>query len=214
MVLVAIILLITGLLVGLLGQKLFRVLLPTLGLVGGMAVGFVGFQGVFGKGAVSTTVAIFVALAVGVVLALLSFVFFEIAVTVYVALLGASAFSYLGLALGLGENGFVLFLLSVAGFVTGLVITSSIGFSTRLVIALTSLAGTALVLASIFLVAGSVTVAQLHQDGIVRSVLEVVDQSFLWLFVWLATSLIASHIQRIVLVQEILENKYQFAELA
>lgn len=202
----------TGLLVGLLGQKLFRLFLPLLGLVGGTAVGFVGVQSVFGTGVVSTTVAVFVAILVGILLGLLSFVFFELALTVYVALLGASAFSYLGIALGLGDNGFVLLLLSIAGFVLGLSLAGSIGFSTRLVIAVTSLAGTALVLASVFLMVGNVSLAQLQNDGIIRSALAVIDQSFLWLFVWLSGSIIAMHIQRVVLVQELLENKYQFSE--
>lgn len=212
MVLVAILLLITGLLVGLLGHKLFRLFMPLLGLVGGAAVGFVGFQGVFGTGAVSTTVAVFVAIIVGLILALLSFVFFEIALTVYMALLGASAFSYLGIALGLSENGFVLFLLTVAGFVLGLSIAGSKGFSSSMVMTITALAGTALVLASVFLIVGNVSLTQLHEQGIVRSVLGVVDQSFLWLFVWLAGSLIAVHIQRMTLLQEILDNKYQFTD--
>jgi len=212
MVFAAIALLITGLLVGTLGHKLFRVFLPLLGLVGGTAVGFVGFQAVFGTGVVSTTVAVFVALLVGLLLGLLSFLFFELALTVYVALLGASAFSYLGVALGLGQNGFVLLLLSIAGFVLGLAVAGSVGFSTSLVIAVTSFAGAALVLASVFLIAGNVSVAQLHDEGIIRSVLAVVDQSFLWLFVWLSGSLLAVHVQRLVLVQELLANKYQFSE--
>lgn len=210
MLVVATILLITGVAVSLLGHKLFRILLPLLGLVGGTAVGFVGFQGVFGTGAVSTTVAFFVAIAVGLLLAILSFLFFEIAVIVYVALLGASVMSYLGIALGLGSNGFVLFLLSVAGFVLGLSIASSATFSTSLVIAVTSFAGVALILASVMLIVGDVTAAQLNNEGVIRSVLKVVDQSFLWMFVWLSGSVVAVHAQKSMLMLEVLGNDYQF----
>jgi hypothetical protein len=213
MVLVAFLLLVTGLLVGLLGQKLFRVLLPLLGLVGGTVVGFVGFQAVFGTSALSTTMAVFVAVIVGLVLALLSFLFFELALTIAVALLGASAFSYLGIALGLQENGFVLFLLSLAGFVLGLAVSSSAAFSASFVISITAFAGAALVLSSTFLIAGSVTLTQLYEEGIIRTVLNVVDQSFLWFFVWLTTSLIAAHVQRWLLVQEVMGNRYQFEEV-
>lgn len=210
MVLVAFLLLITGLLVGLLGQKLFRILLPILGVVGGTVVGFVGFQAVFGTGALSTTMAVFVAMVVGLVLGLLSYLFFELALTIAVALLGASAFSYLGVALGLEGNGFVLFLLSLAGFVIGLAVSSSATFSASFVITTTAFAGMALLLASIFLVAGDVTLTQLYEEGIIRSVLNVVDQSFLWFFVWIASSMIAVHIQKYLLVQEVAGNKYQF----
>lgn len=214
MVLAAIALLVTGVIVSLLGHKLFRIFLPILGLVGGMAVGFVGFQGVFGTGAVSTTLAVFVAFVVGLILALLSFLFFEIALTVYVALMGASAFSYIGVALGLGDNGFILFLLSVAGFVLGLSIAGNARFSAQFVMVVTAFAGSALVLASVFLIVGNVSLAQLHEQGIVRSVVEVVDQSFLWLFVWLASSLIAVQVQSKLLELEVLENRYQYATSA
>lgn len=189
---------------------MFRVLLPVLGLIGGTVVGFVGFQAVFGTGALSTTMAVFVAVVVGLVLALLSFLFFELALTLAVALLGASAFSYLGIALGLEEQGFVLFLLSLAGFVIGLAISGSTAFSESFVITVTSFAGAALVLASIFLVAGNVTLAQLYEEGVIRSVLQVVDQSFLWFFVWIAASMIAVHVQRWLLIQEVMKNRYQF----
>ncbi len=210
MIVAALVLLMTGILLSLFGHKLFRIFLPLLGLVGGSMVGFVGFQGVFGKSTVSTTVAIFVALVVGLMLSVLSFLFFELAVTVYTALLGASALSYLGIALGLGSNGFVLFLLSVAGFVIGLNIASSVTFSTSLVIGVTSFAGVALILASIFLVAGNVSADQLNEEGVIRYVLSVVDQSLLWLFVWLSGSIVAVQAQKSMLKLEVLSDQYQF----
>ena len=210
MLLIAIALFAAGLVVSLLGFKLFRILLPVLGLVAGTVVGFVGFQGVFGKGAVSTTVAIFVALVTGLMLALLSFLFFEIALTVYTAILGAVALSYLGVALGLGDNGFVIFLLSVTGFVLGLSIAGGSAFSAKFVIAVTSLAGVALMLAGVFLIVGNLTAAQLNDEGVIRSVVDVVDQSFLWLFVWIGSSLIAIQAQARLLLMEVLDNDYQY----
>ncbi len=212
MVLAAFVLLATGIAVALLGYKFLRILLPLFGLVSGTAVGFIGFQGVFGTGAVSTTIAVFVAITVGLMLAVLSYLFFELAVTIYIALLGAAALSYLGVALGLGDNGFVMLLLTIAGFVIGLTIASAATFTTSLVIALTSFAGVALVLASIFLVAGNVSLDQLHQNGIIRSVMEVIDQSFLWLFVWLGGSFVAMNVQRSTMRIDMLDNAYQFKE--
>lgn len=214
MVLAAVALLVTGVLVSLMGHKLFRIFLPLLGLVGGMAVGFVGFQGIFGTGAVSTTLAVFTAFVVGLVLALLSFLFFEIALTVYVAIICASAFSYIGVALGLGNSGLILFLLSVSGFLLGLSIASNSAFSTQFVMVVTAFAGSALVLASVFLIVGNVSLTQLHEQGIIRSVVEVVDQSFLWLFVWLGGSLVAVQVQNKLLELEVLENRYQYSVTA
>lgn len=212
MIYVAVALFITGLLVSLLGVKLFKVLLPLLGLVAGAVVGFVGFQAVFGTGAVSTTVAVFVAIVVGALLALTSYAFFSLAVVIYTALLGASAFAFLGVALGLENLGFLLFLLSVAGFVAGLVVASSMGFTVGLVTAVTSLSGVALILASVMLIVGDLSVDQLHQEGVIRAVIDVVDQSFLWLFAWLGGSLIAINVQRSMLQLDHLTNQYQFNE--
>ena len=57
----AICLLVLGLLVGLFGYKLFKVIMPVAGLIIGASIGFTGFQGVFGTGVTSTTLAVLVA---------------------------------------------------------------------------------------------------------------------------------------------------------
>ena len=83
MLIISLLLLMVGAASALLGFQLFRVLLPLVGLVAGTVIGFTGFQGVFGSGAVSTTVAVFVAIAVGILMAVLSYLFFGVAVTVF-----------------------------------------------------------------------------------------------------------------------------------
>ncbi len=50
MLLTATMLIALGVLSSLLGLKLFKILLPLLGLVSGIMVGFAGVQGVFGSG--------------------------------------------------------------------------------------------------------------------------------------------------------------------
>lgn len=212
MVLAALLLMAVGLTVSLFGFKLFRVLLPVVGLVSGTLIGFTGFQGIFGKGTVSTTVAVFVAISVGLVLALLSFAFFEIAVVVLTAIVGASLFAYLGIALGLGADGFIVFMLSIAGFVMGLAVASSGPIGASLILTLTAMAGVAFMLSGIFLIAGDVTLNQLQNEGVISSVLKVVDQSFLWLFVWLAGSIVARQVQLGLVMTEIFDDSYQFKE--
>ena len=80
MVLLAISLIGLGVAVGLLGFQLFRVLLPLAGLAAGAIIGFTGMQGIFGTGVVSTTVATIVAIVFALTLALLSYLFFDVAV--------------------------------------------------------------------------------------------------------------------------------------
>lgn len=206
----AIVLLVLGVLLSLSGLKLVRLLLPIVGLVGGAMAGFAGFQGVFGTGAVSTTVAIFVAVAVGLLLALLSFFFFEIAVFVYTALLGASVFGYLGIALGVSGNGFIMFLLSLTGFIIGAVAASSPTFSARLIMTLTAFGGVALVLGGVFLIAGHVSVDQLNQEGIIKTVLGVIDQSIIWFFVWFGGSLVALQAQISTYRMHVLGDAFEY----
>lgn len=206
----AILLIAVGLAVSFFGLKTFRLLLPMIGLVTGAMSGFIGFQSIFGTGIVSTAVAVMVALAVGVVLALLSFLFFRFALWLYTALLGVGLFSYLGVALGLSQFGFVIFLLGVFGFILGAILASHDEFSASAVMAFTSLAGVAFVLAGVFLIVGKLSIEDLNAAGVVSSMLKVVDQSFMWLLVWLGGALISMQIQRQLLEVEILSDQYAY----
>lgn len=210
MLLTALVLMATGLVVSMLGFSLFKLLLPVVGLVTGTIAGFTGFQGVFGSGAVSSTVAVFFAITVGLVLALLSFAFFELAVVVLSGIVGAMALSYLGVAIGLNGEGVVVFLMSVAGFILGASLASSGPMSASLVMTITAFAGVAFMLAGIFLVAGDVSLNDLHDKGVVSSVVRVVDQSFLWLFVWFSGSLIARQIQMRIVLDQMVKSSYSF----
>lgn len=212
MIFIATLLLAVGLVTSLLGLKLFKLLLPLLGMVSGFLVGFVGFQGVFGTGSLSNIMAVMVALAVGVLLAVLSFAFFDIAIVVFSALVGASALSYLGVALGLNQDGFVVFLLAVSGAIFGFMAAQRYPVGVQLVVTLTSLIGVAYVLTGFMLVAGTVNLDQLNNQGVVTTLLRVVDQSFLWFFVWIGGSILAMQIQYRLAVIDALSNMFAYEE--
>ena len=184
-----------GLVVALMGVKLFRLLLPVIGLVTGAMAGFIGMQAVFGTGAVGIALALVVALIVGVLLAILSFAFLDLAIVVYVAMLGAGAFAYLGVALGLEREGVLVFLMSVAGAIMTAVWASRGGISLHVVTALTSFVGVAYVLVGMFLLTGKLDFEDLNEQGVAGSIVRVVDQSFLWMLVWLGGSLLAWQVQ-------------------
>jgi hypothetical protein len=213
MIILSILLLILGIVTAVSGLKLFRVLLPIVGFVSGIMVGFGGVQGVFGVGAVSTAVALIMAVIVGCVMALLSFLFFEIAVIILITILGASVFSYLAVAIGLGNNGFLLFMLTVAGGILGFILSTTSGISRTLVIYGTSMLGVIFILASVLLLVGTVSVDQLLNQGIVRTVLDVVDQEFIWLLVGLGGTLLAGSIQKQTATYVVFDDSYQFKEV-
>lgn len=212
MIFIATLLLAFGLVTSLMGLKLFKVLLPLLGLVSGFLIGFVGVQAVFGTGRLSSAMAIIVALTVGVVLSILSFLFFEVAMVIFAALVGASALSYLGVALGLNQDGFVVFLLGLAGAILGFIAAQRYAVGAQLVVVLSSLIGVAYVLVSLMLVAGTVSLDELHNSGVVATLLRVVDQSFLWFFVWLGGSLIAIQAQYRLALIDALSNAFAYEE--
>lgn len=211
MIVVAIALIAVGVVTGLLGAKLFKLLLPVLGLITGFMVGYIGFQGVFGTGAVSTAMAVVIALFVGLLLAVLSYVFFSMAVVFLAISVGATAFSYLGVALGLREQGFVMFLLALSGAIMVGYYALTHDFGLPMVIVVTSMLGTAYVLAGVLLVAGDVTVNEVADNGVLSTTLRVVDQSLLWLLAWVGGSLFVSRIQHRLLLTGYGSDAYQYS---
>lgn len=195
MVLFAFALLAVGLLCAVLGARVAKTLLPLFGLFAGIMVGFTGVQAVFGTGVVSTTVAVFVSFAVGLLLAVLSYVFFDLAVTVLMGLVVANALAFLGIALGLRENGFVVLMLYIAGLVIGIKYAVKNPTAEAFLIYLTSFIGVAMVLSSVLLIAGNITVTQLAEHGVIKTSLDAMSQSFVWFLVWLGGSMVAANIQ-------------------
>ncbi|MDQ5885944.1 MAG: hypothetical protein QG628_341 [Patescibacteria group bacterium] len=213
MFLAALLLTAVGLLSSLLGLKLFRIILPIVGLVTGFMVGFGGFQGVFGSGVISSTMAVLVAVVTGLIFALLAFALFELSIKILGIVIGASVLSFLGVAVGLDKNGFIVFCLAVAGGILAALLINARRMSLQLVVAVTSLAGVAYILTGIMLVAGKVSLTDLSDSGIIPTLLRVVDQSFLWLFVWLGGSILAMQVQYRLAVIEFLNDSFAYVEV-
>ena len=193
---IAVCLIAIGLAVGFFGLKLFRVLLPVAGLVVGAIIGFSGIQGIFGTGPASTTIAVLVACVFGLVMAVLSYAFFDIALTILVGLGMSSLFTVFGIALGLSANGFVVFLLSLSGFIIGLYLAASSPLlSASLVTLATAIIGMGLVLGGVFLLGSGVSLEQLGTRGVIASVAERAGASFWWVFVWVTGVIVMRFVQ-------------------
>lgn len=200
-----------GLVVGLLGYKLFRAAMPIAGLVVGSTIGFTGFQGIFGTGAISTTIALLVAVVFGLVLALLSYAFVDIALTIFMGFAMSAFLTFLGLALGLSSTGFVLGLLSLAGFVIGVVVASSSAFLTESLVSLvTAYIGSGLVLAGVFLMGSGVSLQDMYTNGVLTTASAYASGSFIWVLVWVAGVVIMRNIQLSSLFNEIFPENLQY----
>lgn len=210
MVILATGLILIGGISALVGVKLFRLLLPVIGLVAGVMVGFGGVQAVFGTGVVSTTIAVVVAVIVGAIMALLSFLFFELAIIVLSMVIGASLMTFLGVAIGLEDAGFILFLLGLTGAIFGFLISAGSGLSVVFVTFATSMLGVGYILAGVLLLVGSISLDGISETGIIPAVVDTVDQSFLWLFVWIAGTIVAMNIQTKALTQEFMDDQFEY----
>ena len=209
--LVAISLIVIGLAVGLFGYKLFKVLMPIAGLLIGSSIGFTGFQGIFGTGVTSTTIAILVAIIFGLVLAVLSYAFFDIALAILMGVAMSALFTLLGLALGLSANGFVLGLLSLSGFIIGLIIARSSVFLTEgFVTLVTAYVGTGLALAGIFLLGSGVSLQEMYDNGVIVTASQHASQSFWWVFVWIASFIIMRQIQLRMIALELFPEELAY----
>jgi hypothetical protein len=192
MIFVAAALVIIGAVVALMGERAFRVILPIIGFVAGLLIGYSGVQAVFGIGVVSFPIAIITALLVGAIMAVLSYFYFDLVIILLVAIITSYGAMYMGIALGLQDNSFWLGLLAFAGGILGLAVAIMLPMSQSLVVVVSSFYGVAMVLAGLFLVGGSITADQL-QSGIIPTVSERVHDQFIWLLIWFSASLAACY---------------------
>ena len=207
-IIVAILFLIVGGVAALAGYKLFRILLPILGLFAGFAVGFSGMQAVFGTGGVSFVLSVITALFVGVILALLSYAYFKIAIIVMGGLVGAGVFSTLAHAIGLNEDGFLTFMLALSGGIIAAIIVAALSLEKDLVIIVSAMVGVALVFVGLFLLVSDLTLEELHENGVAQSFQQIVDSHFVWLLAWLGGTLASVVVQSRTALLEFYDDAY------
>jgi hypothetical protein len=146
-------------------------------------------------------------------MAVLSFMFYDLAVIIFSAILGATALSYLGVAVGLEENGFILLLLGIAGAIFGFMFATRQPVSEALVITVTALLGVALAFGGVLLLAGDITLDMIQDEGIIRTVVDSIDQSLIWLVAWFGASLLAAKFQTTALEQELIETPFEYLDI-
>lgn len=211
--LVAICLIAVGLSVGLFGYKLFKILMPIAGLIAGATIGFTGFQGIFGTGVTSTTVAVLVAIVFGLVLAVLSYAFFEIALVIFMGVAMSTLFTLLGLGLGLSANGFVIGLLSLSGFIIGILVASSSYFlSQSFVTIVTSYVGSGIAIAGVLLLFTGLSLDTLFSKGVLVSASQYANQSLLWILIWITSFVVMRQIQIRTILLDIFPDDFAYKE--
>ncbi len=162
------------------GFRFFIILLPIWAFVAGLLGGAQAVGLIFGDGFLATVLGWGVGVVVGLVFAVLSYLFYWVAVVI----LGASV----GYSIGLGFMAAIGidfgFLAAAVGIVLGVIFAIGViilGVPKYLVVVLTALGGAAAVLAGVFLLLGRIQLDAMSMGAVGA----IVRDSVLWLVVWL-----------------------------
>lgn len=175
-----------GLAMLLYGYRVFLVLLPVWGFFAGFWLGAEIVSLIFSQGFLAAVTGWIVGFVLGIIFALLSYLYFNVAVAIIAATAGYALGELLMSALGLGGG----FLAMVVGVITGAI---ALGFAIAkdlkayLVKLLTAISGANAMILSLLLVLGKVSLDTLRVEG--NSVMPVLQDSLLWLIVWAVLAL-------------------------
>ena len=157
------------------GYRWFMILLPIFGFVFGFGLGLDTMQSLFGSGAFATVTAWMVGFIVGLIFAVLSYLFYFIGV----ALLGGM----LGYAIGVGFMGLIGFdpgfLPWVVGIILGIIFaiaTIALNLQKWVIVAATAFGGAAVIIGTFLMVFGIIR-PELFGAGAVKA---AIADSFFW----------------------------------
>jgi hypothetical protein len=169
----------------LVGYRIFLVLLPIFGFFAGFWLGAQAVALIFGTGFLATTTSWVVGFAVGVVGAVLSYLFFKLGIAIVAAGIGAALGSGFMAALGF-ETGFLVTIVVLICAIAAAVLAVLFRIDKYVIIAITAISGANALLLSLMLLIGKVSVEELPTTG--NSIKPILQDSWFWLIVWLVVA--------------------------
>jgi len=174
------------------GYRLFLVMLPIWGFFAGFWIGAMGTSLLLGGGFLATTTGLVVGFVVGLIGAVLSYLFYMAGVVIIAAALGGALGSGVMSALGF-DPGLIMAIVTIVSALVAVGLTMLLNLQQYVIIIYTAIAGAALVVLSGMLVFGQVTVAELQAGG---NLLQPIFQGFwFWGIVWLVLAAAGSAVQ-------------------
>lgn len=143
------------------GYRFFLVMLPIWGFFGGLWLGAYSVTLIFGTGFLATTTGLVVGFVVGLIGAVLSYLFYMAGVVIIAASIGGSLGSGVMSALGL-EPGLITAIVTIISALVAVGLTLLLNLQKYVLIALTAIAGAVLVVLAGMLILGQVTIADLQ----------------------------------------------------
>lgn len=188
--LVGLLLAFLGLLVCFAGLRVFFITLPIVGFISGFYLGAAGIAAAFGEGFLSSLTAIFAGIVLGLIFAVLSYLFWYIGALLAAGSVGAFIGSGLMNALGI-ETDWIVFLAATTGGIILFALALILALPVYVVIVNTALFGAAGVIAGVLLLFNQIDRVHLGY-GLVWAMIEA---SLFWLIVWIALSAVGMVLQ-------------------
>lgn len=182
---VALVALIFGTLVCFAGYRLFIVLLPFWGFFAGFALGAGALTQLFGYGFLSTVTSWIVGFVVGLIFAILAYLFYVIGVAIF-----AGSFGYVlgtGLMFAIGfEPGFLSWLIGMVVAVIVALLTLLLNIQKWVIILISAFGGAAAIIGGFLLIFNRISLDSLGGNP----VREVIQGSLFWLVIFLVLGVI------------------------
>jgi hypothetical protein len=183
------------------GYRIFLVLLPIIGFFAGFWLGAEVVSIIFGTGFLATVTAWIVGFFAGLVVAVLSYLFYLLGVALVAAAIGAALGSGFMAALGF-DPGFLTAIVDLAAAIVAAILTLVWNLQKYVIIALTAIGGANALLLSVLLLIGKVSLESLRTAG--TSIKPILQDSWFWLIVWLVVAIVG------IVVQIRLNRDYTF----
>jgi hypothetical protein len=185
------------------GYRFFLVMLPIWAFFAGFWIGAYATSLLLGTGFLGTTIALVVGVGVGIVGAVLSYLFYMVGVVLIAAALGGTIGSGVMGALGF-DPGLLTAIVVIVSALVAVVLTLILNLQKWVIMVFTAIAGAGLIVLSVMLLLGQVTVTQLQAAGGILA--PIFQGSWLWGLVWLALVVAG------VLVQIRTSRAYEFTK--
>jgi hypothetical protein len=174
------------------GYRFFLVMLPIWGFFGGFWIGAYAISLILGTGFLATTTAIVAGVVVGIVGAVLSYLFYMVGVLIIAGAIGGALASGIMSALGF-DFGLLMAIVILASVLLAAGLTLLLNLQKLVIIVLSAMVGASLCVLSGMLLFGQVTVAQLQAGG--NFFQPIFQGGWLWGIVWLALAVVGALIQ-------------------
>lgn len=172
-----------GLALTFLGYKLLWIVLPIWGFFAGFYLGAQTIQVIFSTGFLATVTSWIVGFLVGAIFAVLSYLFYFLAVAILSGAFGYGAAVALLQAIGL-DMGFIVWLIGIVVGVVVALLVLRFNIQKYAVIVITAIGGTAVIIYTLLAAFGSLSPLELLGNPVVNAI----QDSFLWLIFFLVVA--------------------------